>query len=207
MTKYLATCAFLTLIGVAAATTSGGCGGNDSGSGGATMMTAVTTITTSGDATTSTTTTSTSTGTPDGCFDYTAFDATTPTTTLSGDVMPIFQSTCGLSSTCHGAESAAPGQPFLAPPPGNPPTAAQITEFFNQVVGHPATNEPGMNIIEPGDPSMSFMMHKLDATFTCPDHDCQAAECGAFMPLGPNMLAADKRDVIRRWIAQGANND
>jgi hypothetical protein len=42
----------------------------------------------------------------------------------------------------------------------------------------------------------------------CPTLQCVAAgECGAAMPLGHQALSEDDRDIIRRWVAQGAKND
>ena len=51
-----------------------------------------------------------------------------------------------------------------------------------------------VNIIEPGDPSLSFLMDKLNNT--------QAY--GVSMPLGGGLLSQGDRDLISDWITAGA---
>ena len=66
-----------------------------------------------------------------------------------------------------------------------------------------------MSIVEPGDPQHSFLMHKLDHTLDCSLLQCAAVnDCGTTAPQGAsNPLSADTRDAVRRWIAQGAQNN
>ncbi|MEO5731131.1 MAG: hypothetical protein ABI134_17660, partial [Byssovorax sp.] len=68
----------------------------------------------------------------------------------------------------------------------------------------------GMNLITPSDPEHSFFMYKLDG-IKCSKLACaENASCGGLMPLGASktsLMEPAKRDVIRRWIAQGAKND
>jgi hypothetical protein len=76
---------------------------------------------------------------------------------------------------------------------------------------------PDMKIIAAGDPAHSFMMYKLDgdptaadmsAEVSCPTLTCAANKtCGGSMPSGGPQLMPMDRDIIRRWIAQGAKND
>src|SRR5215213_3490050 len=40
------------------------------------------------------------------CFDYSSFDATMPVVSFKDDVLPIFQRSCGISTSCHGDASA-----------------------------------------------------------------------------------------------------
>ena len=70
---------------------------------------------------------------------------------------------------------------------------------------------PAMNLITAGDPSQSFLMHKMDDTHNDQNLTCTAqpgAEsgdpCGDTMPQGSPLLDACERDLFRRWIAQGA---
>ena len=62
------------------------------------------------------------------CFDYTGYDGTTPTTSFAADVLPVFRTSCGLSSSCHGTEGGHPlEQHYLGPKLKDPdPTPAQI---------------------------------------------------------------------------------
>jgi len=158
-------------------------------------------------------------GSPGGdCFDYTSFDGTTPAVSFNADVLPIFRNSCGLSASCHGGETGPGAQHFygLANSAGDM-TAAQIQEIFDQAVGKDAVDNPGMSIIAAGAPGNSFMMFKLDgdpgasdmtAEVTCSKLTCAADNsCGLAMPSGGPVLPSDQRDIIRRWIAQGAMNN
>src|SRR5262245_35202442 len=51
------------------------------------------------------------TGGEASCFDYSAFDATTPVVTWE-QVAPLFQASCGISNVCHSATSL-PAQGYL----------------------------------------------------------------------------------------------
>ncbi|MEO7328766.1 MAG: hypothetical protein ABI193_09330 [Minicystis sp.] len=146
------------------------------------------------------------------CFDYTGYDGTTPATTFVADVLPIFRLSCGLSASCHGTESGHPDdQHFLGPKTKDPtPTALQIQAIFDQNVGVSSLANPDMKIIDPGHPETSFLMFKLDGVqcdaLTCATKAKNA--CKDLMPLGNTKpMDAAKRDIIRRWIKQGAMND
>jgi hypothetical protein len=143
---------------------------------------------------------------PSACFDYAGFDATTPTVSFKTDVLPIFRQSCGLSTSCHGT-LGSPG-PYLGPKLSDPePSADDIDQIFAANVGVPASAEPGMSIVAPGEPRESFMMHKLDGTLECEQLACAVdGSCGDSMPVGV-ALEQGRRDTIRRWIAQGAKND
>ena len=56
-----------------------------------------------------------------------------------------------------------------------------------------------------GDPSMSWLMHKVDGTMAMVPA-CQrfGAMCGVSMPERADLLPAAERDLLRRWIAAGA---
>jgi hypothetical protein len=64
-----------------------------------------------------------------------------------------------------------------------------------------------MNRIEPGDPTLSWIMHKLDGTQNDFLLECTGWFCGARMPLGGPYLSPNARDAIRTWITNGASND
>ncbi|MFT3768622.1 MAG: hypothetical protein QM820_24515 [Minicystis sp.] len=152
------------------------------------------------------------------CFDYTSFDATTPAVHFQADVLPILRLSCGLSQSCHGNENGPGGQHYYGPKNSDPaPTAAQIQAIFDQSVDKPSVANPTMKVIAPGDPANSFMLYKLDGDPSAKDKDaqvsCDKLACAAdktcldAMPQGGPQLPADKRDTLRRWIAQGAKND
>jgi FG-GAP-like repeat len=66
---------------------------------------------------------------------------------------------------------------------------------------------PVMDRVTPGDPTMSWIMHKLDGTQGGFTAQCTMMFCGQSMPLGSPLLALDVRNAIRTWITNGAIND
>lgn len=141
---------------------------------------------------------------PEGCYAPDAsFDSTTPQVNFRADVLPILQRSCGLAAACHGEVSGP--NPYLGPVSTTEATEADVQEIHKQNVGVASKANPGMNLIEPGDPMNSFLMHKLDDDLdNCSLLECVGAACGTEMPPGLK-LQASERDTIRRWIAQGAN--
>jgi hypothetical protein len=162
---------------------------------------------------TGTTTTSTGGGGGAGgaaagaCFDYASWDGTAPATTFKADVLPLFRRSCGLSTSCHGADPGPAGQPYLgAAQSAGEMTPAQIEAVLAANVGVASAKEPTMKLVAAGDPAKSFLLHKLDGP-SCDALACAASgTCGEQMPQG-SALAPTERDVVRRWIAQGAKND
>lgn len=150
------------------------------------------------------------------CFDYTKFDSATPTVSFRTDVLPIFRNSCGLSSVCHGSTSPeTPAQHYYGPKKTDPaPSDSDIAMILADAVGVSSVDEPDMPIIDPGHPETSFMMYKLDGDpqsasgVNCSKLKCTAkASCGTAMPQSGNILPEETRDVIRRWIAQGAKDN
>lgn len=138
------------------------------------------------------------------CHDYSGFNADTPTVSLKTDVMPIFQNSCTFSGTCHGAKTGSAGKVYLGPGLGTPVTDMDLADVVSMNVGQDSST--GVKTIVSKDPQHSFLMHKMDGTLTCGDIKCTES-CGAPMPQSGDMLSADKRDTVRRWIAQGAQNN
>jgi hypothetical protein len=176
-------------------------------------------------------------GSNSDCFDYSGFAGTTPTVSFSHDVLPIFRTSCGVSSVCHGCDTSAdpactnPGfKPFLGIPMGGAaPSAAQIAAIITSTVGAPASvqagttadgkmvGNPDMSIVTAGDAQHSFLTYKLDGNFpspatsndvSCSTLTCASTEsCGQAMPSAGMQLPSAERDIIRRWIIQGAQNN
>ncbi|MEZ4257846.1 MAG: hypothetical protein R3B36_02180 [Polyangiaceae bacterium] len=123
-------------------------------------------------------------------------DLTQPATQLRRDVLPILNRSCAFSS-CHGSASGRNQGVFL----GN--DAARVRLEMSAVTQH---NKSATYVV-PGDPSKSFLMHKIDGDQCTLDSACEKGSCGDSMPLGNPLLPVSDRDVIRRWIAQGAKDD
>ena len=65
---------------------------------------------------------------------------------------------------------------------------------YGLLVGIPSTQQPGVLRVDPGDPSASYLIQKLEGT----------AAVGARMPLNGTPLPADAIAAIRQWISDGA---
>jgi hypothetical protein len=140
------------------------------------------------------------------CFDYAGFDGASPPTSFRTDVLPLFQRSCGIGgATCHG-DGAPMGQPYLGPAMGTMATDEQIAEIISATVGRPSTKGGGMQIISAGNPQQSFLMHKMDGLCGA-ELTCEGSACGDTMPQTGDLLPESERNVVRRWIAQGAADD
>jgi hypothetical protein len=169
------------------------------------------------------------------CFNYSGFNSMTPAVSFKTDVLPIFRGSCALSVACHGCDTATDPtctnsgyKPYLGTGLTDAaPTPTQIMAILSSTVGAPASlqlstidsttmvGNPDMDIVKAGDPAHSFMMYKLDGNFpttpsnnevTCSSLTCASHQtCGQAMPSLGMTLAS--RDTIRRWIAQGAQNN
>lgn len=140
------------------------------------------------------------------CFDYSTFKGSTPEVAFTADVLPILRRSCGVSTSCHGTQTPpSPPQHYLGPALDKAdPTPAEVEELVAGL-NVSSEEEPGMKVVEAGNPAQSYIMYKMDSVkcsrLSCYDDDT----CGVLMPLGNSKpMAATDRDVIRRWIAQGA---
>ncbi len=108
--------------------------------------------------------------------------------TLSGDVHPIFTSTCALSG-CHGGTNPQLGLNLSA------------GQTFANVVNVPAMELSTMNRVTPGQPDNSYLVHKVQGTHLA------VGGSGFQMPKGRSPLTQMEIDLIRAWIAAGAQPD
>ncbi len=116
-----------------------------------------------------------------------------PAVTFAADVLPVLVHSC-TSASCHGGASPQ-GELELG-------SAATYTNLVGPVAGELST----MPLVMPGHPDESYLMHKLDADQCTLASQCVSGDCKQAMPLN-NPLDAAARDTIRRWIAQGAQNN
>lgn len=142
------------------------------------------------------------------CFDYSKFDAMSPTVSFKTDVLPFFQQSCGISTSCHGDINMPDDKrPYLGPNKDTTAMQSDIDAIMASIVGVQSYYEPGMPIVKAGEPENSFLMYKLDGTFDCDKLTC-GNDCGALMPQGvSDPVEQTSRDAVRRWIAQGAQNN
>ncbi len=144
----------------------------------------------------------------EGCFNYDCYVATEEVVSFALDVLPIFEQSCSLSSSCHGnpasPETAAGYQPYLGEvnPETTPSDIALILSTIVDQDSHLAT----MKIVDPSSPETSFLMHKMDGDLDCP-LGCPGDDCADSMPQGVSPLPRATRDTVRNWIAQGAQDN
>jgi len=110
---------------------------------------------------------------------------------LRADVLPIFQNSCSANATCHGSANGI--EVFL--------TGGDV---HHRIVSVPSSELTTMPYVTPGDPTNSYLMHKVDGTLDGFGPHCAKGDCGLRMPKGEAPLAPSDRDVIRAWIEQGA---
>jgi hypothetical protein len=133
----------------------------------------------------------------------------------------MFRRACSASS-CHD-ESRPIADLFIAPPAKDPMTQMdiaispmQIERFLNGADGvlRMSVTAPTIRIVEPRQPWNSFLMRKLDGCWTGIETQCTSLvmdappPCGESMPASAGMLLEPaERDLVRRWIFQGAQNN
>jgi hypothetical protein len=142
------------------------------------------------------------------CFDYSGFDGATPEVSLRADVLPILQTSCALAgATCHGdVANTLPGQHYLGENNTVDMSDDQIADVLAANVNAASVKGGSMRVIAPNDPENSFLMAKVDG-LCASNLACTGGDCGDPMPQASDPLPADQKDIIRRWIAQGAQDN
>ena len=139
-------------------------------------------------------------GPASSCNDYAppaTFDALSPAVSFSKDVLPIFARSCAFS-TCHGSTTGPANGVFLG---------RDGPRVHAAVVNVKGDELDSMPFVSPGNPRESYLMRKMDGSQCALDEKCKGASCQGSMPKGDAPLELPTRDIVRRWIAQGAKND
>lgn len=106
------------------------------------------------------------------------------------------------------------------------PSDADSQAVYNGLAGVPSKEDPSMNLVAAGDPSSSFLWHKVNDDLTTPNSgtlatgcmkaitmcsDCMSVQpCGETMPYLGEALATYAPDdlcTLENWISQGALNN
>lgn len=107
-----------------------------------------------------------------------AADDVRPQYTWDADIGPMFATEC---ASCHTTSAF-----------GN-----LSVNSYSDLVGNPSDDVPGMWLVTPGDPSNSYVFHKLDGT--------QASVGGAGSQMPTNgLLTANQLAEVEAWILEGA---
>ncbi len=110
-----------------------------------------------------------------GCDDLSAI-AETPAVDIEADIQPIFDAHC---VACHG--------------PPDPIAFMDLTLGAHDIVAVPSFQIPGINRIEPGQVSMSYLFFKIN---------CSNQLSGNRMPRDAPPLSLSDQALIRDWIHQ-----
>jgi hypothetical protein len=90
------------------------------------------------------------------------------------------------TGACHGGAT-----------PVNFPSC-EADRWYDAMVGVPSLQAPGMNLIEPGDPEQSYLVHKLRGT------QGVVGGGGARMPVADAPLGDAEQAALEAWITNGA---
>ncbi|HYO70040.1 MAG TPA: hypothetical protein VEU33_28590 [Archangium sp.] len=114
--------------------------------------------------------------------------------TFSQDVVPLFQGSCGFGSGCHGtAQPAGHVQLTL----GSGDAATLLARLKEKSV-----REPSLPLVDPGNPSGSFLLRKVTGDYT--GLPCAPSACGERMPQRNMPLPQETLGMLELWIQQGA---
>ena len=114
---------------------------------------------------------------------------------LSDIRVHTFNASCAISASCHLGTSAAGGIDL---------SSMRKSGDLIADLKKPSSVNPGQGAIAvPGDPSKSFLVHKLDGDLPC----IKDQSCGLRMPQTGPAIAAEKIQEIHDWIAGGMVDD
>ena len=102
--------------------------------------------------------------------------------TLSSIQQNIFNLDCALSG-CHAGTTPQQGQNLSE------------GQSFNNIVNVPSMEVPSLFRVNPGNPNESYLFLKITGA---------PLIVGSQMPLGRPTLSAEKIEIIRQWIENGA---
>jgi hypothetical protein len=128
------------------------------------------------------------------CDEQADFAAGVSTTTTAGDVTPILAQNCALGG-CHLSEPGA-GNLVLDVSSG------AASGWVGALVGVPAQESPSMDLVAPGDPDNSWVVHKIFGEL-CGAMCSPTTGCGAEMPFGTSLSTTDRATVVA-WVLAGA---
>jgi hypothetical protein len=130
-------------------------------------------------------------------------DLASPVVSFAKDVVPIFVQSCAFDS-CHGAQHGTNQGVYLG---SKDPALLDVPRIRTSIVAKPANELPAMNYVTPGDTANSYLLHKIDGDICTLHAQCMNGDCQETMPQASDLLPVATRDVVRRWIAQGAKDN
>jgi hypothetical protein len=134
------------------------------------------------------------------CKDETTTPAPTPIS-FAQDVQPIFATSC---VGCHTGATA---------PPSARPMSLETGPAYANIVNVRAFETDTSTLldrIEPGDPEVSYLVHKIQGTHTAGSVRGSGLRMPRGCPDGPPpraCLTPQQIQLIRQWVLQGAANN
>jgi hypothetical protein len=107
------------------------------------------------------------------------------TTSHERDIQPIWDRNC-TNTFCHDARGSSEGLSLIK------------GVAYGQIVNETSGQALGLDLIEPLDPARSYLLHKLENT------QLTAGGSGFSMPRGRTLLPLETRQLVARWILEGA---
>lgn len=114
---------------------------------------------------------------------------------FSGDVVPIVRNSCALTA-CHASKTSNLG--------------IHLTHDASQIFAElqkESPSYPGVKFVVAGNPEQSFLYLKMEGRQASLGAKCTGTKpCGSEMP--PDELVPQaERDLVEKWIQNGAKND
>jgi hypothetical protein len=145
------------------------------------------------------------------------------TVSFSKDVIPVFQMSCTLSSVCHGQMGNSGEENLYLGGNVGAGTTTDVPAVFQGLVGVTAKEDPSLKLVAAGDPTNSYLWHKVSDSQTTLNTgslvsgcmkaaamctNCSSMEpCGATMPYTGEPIPSASLCTIQNWIMQGAMNN
>ncbi len=127
----------------------------------------------------------------------------TTVTSFKKDVLPILVQSCAFTS-CHGEPNGTNNGISLGL---KLPATSDASKVVAGMVNVKAKELTTMNFVTPSDPANSYLMHKIDGDNCVYNAMCTDGTCQATMPQAGDLMPPAQRDIFRRWIAQGAQDN
>lgn len=117
---------------------------------------------------------------------------------FAADIQPILTETCATNG-CHAQTGGTPGGRPSGAGPGevNSDLVLDAAVAYDVLVDVPSGCN-GMDFVEPGDVSASYLMNKLTGSGMCG---------GTKMPKGGAPFTQEQLDLIGSWICAGAEDN
>ncbi len=105
-------------------------------------------------------------------------------------VQAVFTGSCAFPGGCHAGDTPAMGMNLSA------------GQAYAAIVDVASGELPSMDRIEPGQPDLSYLIHKIQGTQVSVGGSGQRMPAGGAQPLDPAVI-----EMIRLWVTQGARDN